>query len=242
MFAFGGQYFVAILAGSLTTLSPCVLPILPLIVGAGVVRNRLTPLFISLGLVGSFTLVGWSVATFGSLLGFSSENLRLIGAALLGVFGAVFVSERLSDFFSKTIEPLVRHSQQKLSLLAGESWLSSVLIGVFLGIVWAPCSGPTLGTAVALAIQDGGGLKSFLIMLFFGVGAVLPLLLVAYGAGKLIKAKQSRLLTVSSKIKKLFGAVMIIIFILIISGLDKWIEAHIVSILPDAWVDLTTRF
>lgn len=238
----GAQHGFAFLAGALTTLSPCVLPILPLIVGAAVKKDRLAPIFIAAGLAVSFTAVGWSIASFGSFLGLTGEVVRTLGAIALGLFGVAALSERAMAGFSRLIRPLSDRASQRMNRIEGESRRDNFLLGALLGVGWSPCSGPTLGAAVTIAAQQGGGLPSLVTMLLFSLGAVLPLCFVAYGAATFVRKLQGKVLATSGRIKKAFGALMVLLSLAILTGADKWIEAKALEIAPESYSDLFTKF
>jgi cytochrome c-type biogenesis protein len=238
----GGNQALAFLAGTLTTLSPCVLPILPLIVGAAVKKDRLAPLFLSLGLMATFTLVGWSLAAFGALFGWGGDELRIGGALFLALFGMVLLSEQMLSGFSRLSQPLADRAASQMNRVEGNSRGQNFAIGALLGLVWSPCSGPTLGTAVALAAQEGGGTSSFFTMLFFSLGAVTPLCAIAYGAGSLLRRHQGKILRSSRSVKRGFGLLMVTIAIAVVSGADKWVEAKIVAVSPAFILNISSKF
>lgn len=235
-------YPIAFLAGALTTLSPCVLPILPLIMGAALNKNRLAPLFMCIGLSFAFVIIGWSVAAFGSLLGVRTDTLRLVGGALLGIFGLFFLIQKFSDLLSNWLLPLSNYASQKLAGMDYANPFGSLLIGVLLGAVWSPCSGPTLGLAVSLATQAGTGTKSFVLMSFFSIGAVMPLLMFSYGARNLVSRYRTSIFHGVGIAKKIIGGLMVLVSVAILTGIDKNLEAAILNILPDFWIDLTVRY
>jgi len=103
-------------------------------------------------------------------------------------------------------------------------------------------SGATLGTAIALATQQGGQLKSLLMLLTFGMGASLPLLMISYGAQSFFKKYRTRLFHMVHAGKGLFGAIVIAVSLLILSGSDHRLEVWVMKGLPDFWVDLSTKF
>ena len=96
-----GHLGLSLLAGSLTTLSPCVFPILPLVLGGTVQGNRLAPLAMGFGMATSFALIGWVIGAFGSLLGVDSDTVRIFGALLLMAFGTVMLIPRLNQGFTE---------------------------------------------------------------------------------------------------------------------------------------------
>src|SRR3990172_2632082 len=94
------QLGLSLAAGSLTTLSPCVFPLLPLVVGGTVQANRWSPVAMGLGMAGSFALIGMALGALGPALGLDSDSVRLAGAWLLIVFAAVMLVPRFSARFT----------------------------------------------------------------------------------------------------------------------------------------------
>lgn len=238
MIAFGFSF----IAGLLTSLSPCVLPVLPIIVGGALRENRWAPVAMASGMIAAFVVVGWSLAAFGGLGGMDSGTVRSFSALLLGIFGLVLLNQSLQDGVSKLFLPIARFSERamnspKLTGLGGQ-----FAIGILLGALWSPCSGPTLGTAITLAAQEGGTAKSLAILLFFGIGAVLPMLLLAYGAQSIFKKNREKIFRGATAAKKTLGSILVLMSGLMLSGLDKVIEGHLLSILPNWMIDLSTRF
>lgn len=236
------SFLIALAAGGLTTLSPCVLPILPVILGSAAHRDRFAPWMILAGLVASFTTVGWSLAAFGSFLPFEGDHLRSLGGALLGILGLGLLAPAVSTGFSRLLGPVGAWADRTAGRFEGKGRAGLVMTGALLGVIWAPCSGPTLGAAVALAVREGGGLASFLLMAVFALGAALPLLLIALGGGRLLRARQERVLLLSTRLKRIFGLGLMMVSLLVLTGMDKRLEAALVERMPEIWIDLTTRF
>jgi cytochrome c-type biogenesis protein len=236
------QLGLSLVAGALTTLSPCVLPILPFVVGGALTRHRLAPVFVALGLMTSFMAIGWPLAAFGAVAGLETRTLRLAAGVGLILAGAAILSDRLSGWISQRLQPVASGADRKMRAVDGPGLGSQYLSGVLLGVVWTPCSGPTLGAAVALAAQEGGGWKSGLMMAFFSVGATVPLIAVAYGARGFLARRRGGIARVAAGTKKVFAALLIVVGLGVLTGGDKWLESQLVSRMPEAWFDLTTRY
>jgi cytochrome c biogenesis protein CcdA len=114
--------------------------------------------------------------------------------------------------------------------------------GALLGAIWSPCSGPTLGSAVALAAQGDSLPRAAVIMLFFGIGATLPMLALAYGSRQAIAARRDWLVRMGRIAMPAMGVLLIVISLVVLSGLDKQAEAALLDVMPDWLVQLTTRF
>ncbi|MDQ2735669.1 MAG: hypothetical protein M3Y55_11930, partial [Pseudomonadota bacterium] len=169
---FGFATFVlAYLAGALSTLSPCVVPLLPILVASAVAQNRFGLWALAAGLALSFTAVGLFIATIGVSIGIDSTVLhRLAGAMLIG-FGAVMALPRLQAAFVAATARLARGGNVLLARTSGTGSGGQFVVGLLLGVVWTPCVGPTLGAASTLA-SEGRQLGAVAaLMLVFGIGA-----------------------------------------------------------------------
>lgn len=148
-----GTYAVGFLAGAASILSPCVLPILPILIASALSRHRLGTAALALGLALSFATVGTFIATLGASIGLGTETLRRVAAVLMVVFGVVMLSARLQTSFGSLSSRIGSGGQRALGSIKGEGPGSQFAIGLLLGLVWSPCVGPTLGAASTLAAQ-----------------------------------------------------------------------------------------
>ncbi|MBP5986652.1 MAG: cytochrome c biogenesis protein CcdA [Azonexus sp.] len=233
---------LSLIAGSLTTLSPCVFPILPLVIGGAVQANRLAPLAMGVGMATSFALIGIVLGALGPALGIDSDSVRLFGAWMLIVFGLVMLVPVLNRRFTEWMLPIASSANAASSRLDGGSLGGALLLGGVLGLVWSPCSGPLLASALTLVASEGGAMRGGIILGLFGLGAAIPLVAVAYASRRGFNAARGWVLARIDGIKKAFGIIILLTGLAILSGADKWLEAQVVSVLPDAWVRATTLF
>lgn len=233
---------LALAAGSLTTLSPCVFPILPLVLGGAVQRNRLAPVAMGVGMALSFAAIGFLLSALGPVLGVDGDHVRTFGAALLIAFGVVMLVPQLNERFTAWMLPIASSANNASAQLDSGSLSGAFVLGAVLGLVWSPCSGPLLASALALVASEGGGGRGALILGVFGLGAAVPLVAVAYASRSGLTLARGWVLTHIDRIKKVFGVVILLAGIAILSGGDKWLEARVVDLLPDSWLSLTTRF
>lgn len=236
------SYVLSLAAGSLTSLSPCVLPVLPLIVGSAAQQHRLAPAAMAIGMTASFTVVGALLAGLGHVLGLDQGVLRMAGAVLMLLMGMFLLIRPLQEWFARVLAPLASRAQSASGGQNAKGLGGQFLSGALLGAVWSPCVGPTLGAAVGLASQAGGITKAFLMMLFFGVGATIPLLMIAYGLRSVFFRRRKQLLQAGELGKKILGVSLAVIAVLVLTGTDKALEAAMIRVLPDWWISLTTRF
>jgi len=233
-------YLLGYLAGALSTLSPCVLPLLPILVATATAQHRFGALALASGLTLSFAVVGVFIATAGAAVGLDQDVLRGIAALLLVLFGALMLApwlqQRLRSFAASAGTPAWT------SRLSGRGWSGQFAVGLVLGIVWTPCVGPTLGAASTLAAQGSQLPQVLLLMLLFGLGAGTPLVLVGSLSRELLARWRERLLAVGRRGQWALGAVFIVIGVAIFSGADKRVEAWAVEHSPDWLTRLTTRY
>lgn len=232
------------IAGLLTTLSPCVLPILPFLLGSALRKNKKAPLYMIVGLTVSFVVVGFTISRFGTLLGLDGEQIRK-GSAMILILTSMF-------FLSKKIQVIVSEKLTKFASIgssASNKWkldetsnFDSILLGALLGIIWSPCTGPTLGVAVSLASQEGAIVNALKIMIIYAIGASIPMLLISYGLRSFFQRYQGRITGFAESSKTFFGVILFLAGVFIVFGLDKTVETFLLNYLPQSWVDLITKY
>lgn len=231
---------LSFVAGSLSTLSPCVLPIVPILLATAVGAHRLGPFALAGGLALSFTLLGVALASAGSVIGLDVAVLRDAGAVLLIAFGLVLLSARVQRRFATAAAGVPGAGNRLLSGLRTDSLAGQFVLGLVLGITWSPCVGPTLGAAITLASQGRDLGQVALAMAFFGVGAALPMMALGFASRQGIARMRGRLLAAGQAGKAVLGAVMIALGVLVLSGADKRLEAWTLDHSPQWLVRLTT--
>lgn len=236
------QLGLSVVAGGLTTLSPCVFPLLPLVLGGAAQRHRAAPLAMGLGMALSFAALGVLVGVLGDALDLSPERVRTAAAALLIVFGLLMGVPGLNRRFTQWISPLASSAHAATAGLDSSSPWAALLLGGLLGLVWSPCSGPLLGTALSLVVSEGGVARGALLLGLFGLGAALPLVAVAYASRAGFGRVRQWVLAHGDRARVIFAAVLLLVGLAILSGADRWLETQVNERLPDAWLLLTTRF
>jgi len=233
---------LALLAGILSTLSPCVLPLIPIVLATALSEHRFGPAALAAGLALSFVVIGLFVATIGFAAGLDRELFRTISAVLLLVVGAVLLVPRAQLQLAAAAAPLGNWAHGQTGLRPARGLASQFVVGLMLGAVWSPCVGPTLGaTSVLAARAENLGLVA-LTMLAFGIGAAVPLLAIGLLSREALMRWRSRLLSAGAAGKAVMGLALVAIGVLILSGLDKRLETILVEASP-AWLTyLTTRF
>ncbi|MBW7885301.1 MAG: cytochrome c biogenesis protein CcdA [Caldilineaceae bacterium] len=237
-----GSYGFGLLAGLLSTLSPCVLPIVPILLGSATNANRHAPLALAAGLALSYAVVGSALAWAGASLGIDTAIFRSVGAALLGLLGIVLMSSALQQRFASLTSGIGNAGNNLLARIQLDGLAGQFAVGLVLGVVWSPCVGPTLGAAIVLASQGTNLAQVGLVMAEFGIGAALPLVALAYLSRGAMGRMRSQLMQAGKTGKVLLGAVMVVLAVLILTGADKPMETWLVEHSPAWLTQLTTRF
>jgi len=220
------SFQVAILAGILTVLSPCILPILPVLVGRSLQSHRYGPVALVIGLVSGFAIAGSLLGISASWFTGFANFLRYGAIALLLILGILTLfpdwSYRVFSYL-----PIQRWAKEHPRIgLWGEFWL-----GTQLGLLWTPCAGPVLGGILVLAAVNHQVTSAFSLLLAYGFGAALPLLTIAYGGRKL----SQRLLGLhhhSAALQKVGGAIVLGTAISILLGWDVQIQLWLAPFFP----------
>ena len=229
-------FFLAIAAGFLTILAPCILPVLPFLLGTSGGRSRLRPVMIIAGFVLSFSILGAAFATAGTFLGISNTALRTVAVVLLLLFGMALLFESVYDRAMARLQPLLARWSAKVagrSALKTDAW-SGIFVGVSLGLVWTPCAGPILGSILTLASRTADYVTTLLLMFAYALGAGLPMLAIAYGGNAL----QRRLLKFGKwqgVLNKVFGVLVVGMAILILTGYDLALQTWLIQFYPSSF-------
>jgi len=198
-------------------------------------------LALAAGLSSSFAGAGIAIASVGFSIGVDQSTLRLVVAAVLAGMGAVLLVPALQGRFVAIATPVASRGQMLLDRLQPSGLGGQFALGALLGVIWSPCSGPTLGAAVGLAAQGDSIATAAATMISFGFGAATPILALAYGSRQAIFARRDWLARVSRIGKPLMGAAFVGIGAFVLTGLDKIVEAFLTRAMPDWLVTVTTR-
>jgi cytochrome c-type biogenesis protein len=220
------SFGLALLGGTLTVLSPCILPILPIVVGRSLQSHTYGPVALVAGLVGGFAVAGSLLGITASWLTGLANLLRYAAIALLLLLGvcAIFPgwSYRLFSYL-----PFGKWAKEPARLgLWGEFWL-----GTQLGLLWTPCAGPVLGGILVLAAVNHQVSSAFGLLVAYGVGAAMPLLAIAYG-GKAFSQRLLRLRSRSALLQRVGGMMIVGTAIAILLGWDVQIQLWLAPFFP----------
>ncbi len=233
---------LSFLAGVLSILSPCVLPLLPIILGTAQSEHRMGPVALAAGLALSFTLIGLFVATIGFAMGLDTDVFRAISAFFLIAIGVVLLVPRLQQQFAVAAGPVGSWVDERFGGFSATSLWGQFGLGVLLGAVWAPCVGPTLGAASILAAKGEDLGQVAITMLVFGIGAAVPLMVLGFVSREAMMRWRGRLMEAGKGGKMLLGALLLAVGLLIATGTDKRLETFLVDISPQWLTNLTTRY
>lgn len=237
-----GNAGIAFLAGVLSTLSPCVLPLLPIVLGTAVSEHKLGPVALAAGLAVSFVTVGLFIAIIGFAIGLDAGVFRTAAAFLLILMGAVLIVPSFQAQVAVAAGPVSDWTEQRFGGFSAGGLGGQFAVGLLLGVVWSPCVGPTLGAASVLAAQGENLGHVAITMAVFGIGAALPLLFLGLLSREALMRWRDRLLSAGKNGKTALGGVLVAAGLLIATGLDKSIEAALVDASPAWLTHLTTRF
>ena len=242
MDAGAATYLLGYAAGALSTLSPCVVPLLPILVASALAQHRLGVWALAAGLAMSFALVGVFVATVGFSIGIDADLVRRMAGVLLVVFGAAMALPVVQRRFTRAAARFAGAGDAVLARSAGSGWRGQLGVGALLGVVWTPCVGPTLGAATTLLAQGRQRGEVALLMLVFGFGAATPLVVAGTLARRIGSRTSARWVGAAETTRRVLGASLVVVGALMALGLDKPIETWLLDRSPDWLTRLTTSY
>lgn len=235
-------YLLGFLAGVLTIINPCVLPLLPIVVASAAGAHRYGPFALAGGLIVSFVGVGLFVATIGFGIGLDAELFQYIAGSILIVLGLVLLSSPLQQRLALAGSGLGSMADGWMQKVTPEGWQGQLFIGLLLGVVWVPCVGPTLGAASIMASRGENLGEVALTMALFGIGAALPLLILGSLSRELLLRWRGKIAASGRGVKMVFGAVVLIVGISIITGFERDVQTWLIALTPEWLLNLATRY
>jgi cytochrome c biogenesis protein CcdA len=230
----------AFLAGLLTIFSPCVLPLAPIVVSGARAHDTRGPVALAAGLAITFGIVGGSLASFGVELG-ESGIVRIVASVLMAAAGIIMLVPWLAARSELLLGPLAGLSGTLSLYFPRAELLGQFCAGIVLALAWAPCVGPTLGAAVALAASGGSLSSAIATMTVFALGAGVSLLGAGYCLSRMAVASRAMAGRGAAIGKRALAVSLVVVGLAIFSGLDKSIEATLVEAMPDWLVTAATR-
>lgn len=232
-------FLFSLLAGAVTVLSPCILPVLPIILSSATTKGKARPLGVITGLIVSFSFFTLAVSKIISLLGISANVLRLAAVFIIAILGLVLVLPFLGTWFERLVRFLPGMVKPRSNQASG--FWPGILTGASLGLVWAPCAGPILAAITALAATQTVNLATVLVVVSYAVGAGIPLLAIAYGGRALIN-RVPFLSRNSLRIQQIFGVAMILVAVLIAFNVDTLVTTWLTNAIPASWTNTLQAF
>jgi len=225
----------AFLAGIVTILSPCILPILPIVLSGSLSGGKRRPLGVIVGFIISFTFFAIFSFLIADALGFSTEILRLIAVVMLIIFGLMILIPSFQLMFERLSARLsfIGQGTQKTGFTGGFG------IGLTLGLIWTPCVGPILASVLTLAATSQITLQLVIITLAYSIGTAIPLFFIAYG-GKKALTTLPFLKRNAVKIQKAFGVLIILTALMIYFSIDRKFQTFILQVFPQYGSGLTS--
>ena len=232
----------AFLAGLASILSPCVLPLVPLVLGTALSNHRFGPAALAGGVAVSFTVVGLFVATIGYALDIDGGVFRTAAAIVMVLVGLVLLVPALQLRFATLAGPVAGWADGRLGGPATSGLMGQAGVGLLLGLVWSPCVGPTLGAASLMAAQGQGLGEVAAAMLLFGIGAAVPLLAIGALSRQTIQRLRGGLIDTGGLMKLAMGGLLVLFGLMALSGIDKRVESVLVDASPGWLTAVSTRF
>jgi cytochrome c biogenesis protein CcdA/thiol-disulfide isomerase/thioredoxin len=218
-------------AGAATALSPCVLPVLPIALSAGVTGGRRRPLGIVVGLALAFTFATVALVYVIAALGLPGDLLRKLAIAVLIAFGLTLMAPplamRLEGWVSR---PVARGGSPAAR---GDGFWSGVLVGLSLGLVYAPCAGPILAGVITVSASQSFGAGRLAVALSYGIGSAVVLYLLMLGGRRAIAPLARRGITAQVAM----GAVMVVVALAMLGNYDIRFQNAIAGDLPSFLVN-----
>jgi len=213
----------------------------PFVVRSSFQRSKWGPVLLAFGVSISFSISTYIIATSGQLLGITPDKLKILSGLFLLVASILFIFPSFTNKISMILSPINNKIQnfQNGKISKNNSVLMEFVNGLFLGPIWAPCSGPTLAVIIGIIINTPETKSSIILLAIFSIGSILPILFFSYGAKSLVEKFQKKSLANSNKVKIGLGIFCGIMAILILSGFDKVLETQLLKIIPESITNIS---
>lgn len=228
------QILFALLAGVLTILAPCILPMLPIILGASVGQtSKQRPLLIVAGFIVSFAAASLILATLIEQLHLSPNLLRYVAEALLLVFAIFMIWPKPFEILTTRLSGTINRANQ---IGKGSGNWGGLFLGLVLGIIWTPCAGPILGSILTLIATQGTTARSATLLIFYSIGAGLPMLIIVYGS-QYITTKVRAIAQYSVPLQQTFGVLVLLLAIAMFFQYDTIITNKLTAYFPQSGLE-----
>ncbi len=221
---------LAFAAGMLTILSPCVLPLAPVVVASARAQDPRGPIALGLGLAVTFGVAGGVLASFGVEFG-DWDWARMVSALIMMAMGAALLVPAIGHAIERRLGIAGRAAGALSERLPKAGLAGQAAVGVVLAFAWAPCAGPILGAALLLAAKGGSVAAAMATMSAYALGAAGALIAVGYAVGRV--ASKARFAWAGAGGRVALGAAFAIIGAAVLTGFDHQVEARVVAAMPD---------
>ena len=225
----------AFIAGFVTILSPCILPVLPIVLSGGIDKGKRRPLGVVMGFIVSFTFFTLFLSTIVKLTGIPSDLLRTFSVIIILLFGFSLLFTPFQMILEKLFNTLAKFGPK---CNTGSGFISGFILGLSLGLIWTPCVGPIIGSVITLAATSTVTLATILITLAYSTGMSIPMLVITYGGRELLQ-RNPWLLKNTGAIQKAFGILMIATALSILFNFDRTFQSYILRQFPQYGANLT---
>lgn len=233
------EFILAYLAGLLTLINPCVLPVLPIVLVSALNADRYGPVALAAGMSVSFVAFGLFVTAFGPAIGLTQDLVAQIGAVVMIAFGVVLVVPMFARRFEMATAGIASGADSRMNTVDATGKKGQFTGGLLLGAVWSPCIGPTLGGAIALASQGQNLAYAGLIMVFFALGVSTLIIGLGLGAREAIRTRAQALRGLAERSKPILGVTFIVVGLMLYFQINHIIEAWALEVMPIWLQDLS---
>lgn len=228
----------AFIAGIVTILSPCILPILPIVLSSGFGDHTVSkrrPFGVVLGFIASFTFFTLFLSSIVKITGLPADSLRFISVIVIASFGISFLIPQFQQLLEKLFTRLAQFAPQTQNRTG---FMGGIIVGLSLGLLWTPCVGPILASVISLAITGNVTNEAVFITLAYSIGTAIPMFIIMYGGQQLLR-KVPWLLVNTASIQKIFGVIMVLTAVGIFFNIDRKFQTFILTTFPQYGTGLT---
>lgn len=230
------------LAGLLTLINPCVLPVLPIVLATALQAHRLGPVALAAGMSVAFVTLGLGIATLGQSIGLTADTLSDAAAVLMLIFGAILLVPRLNAGFAFATAGMAARADAGIDRVDRSGLGGQFLGGALLGAVWSPCVGPTLGGAISLASQGQNLVWAGAVMAAFAAGVSTVILALGYGARAALQRRRALMQRIAARAKPIMGVVFVAVGLMLMFRIHHMIQTWLITVMPYWLQDFSVSF
>jgi cytochrome c biogenesis protein CcdA/thiol-disulfide isomerase/thioredoxin len=234
----------AFVSGIVTILSPCILPVLPVVLSGSTGSGRSRPVGVIIGFVSGFTFFTLALSSLVRALGIPPDALRIAAVVFIVLFGLVLVVPVLRNLFERAASYLAglrNNTPSAGNQGARKPWnglVSGIPIGLSLGLLWTPCVGPIMASVIGLAVSRGADNGAVLITLAYSLGTSIPMFAIMAG-GRALLTRVPALVRNTGRIQQGFGVILILVGIGVGLGWDTKFQSFVLERFPGYGAGLT---